>query len=689
MKRYTLLFVYVTISVLLSAREPIKVACVGNSITYGLNLKDRDYNSYPSQLQRLLGDNYLVANFGKSGTTLLSKGHHPYVKEPEYQEAKQFAGDIIVIHLGINDTDPRNWPNYRDDFVKDYLQLIKDLKGTKSNARIIIARLSPISSRHKRFISGTRDWQGQIQQQIENVVKICGAEMIDFHEPLYHYPNFFPDGLHPNAEGAEILAKTVYSAITGDYGGLQIPSVFTDNMVLQRNQEIAISGIANADEEVSVSINHTKSKGRAGKDGRWTVHLKPLQAGGPYELTFSAKSKKLSFKNVMVGEVWLCSGQSNMEFMMWQAATGKRDIPKANDKDLRLFDMKGRWRPSYTEWNKGILDSLNHLNYYQTTLWKAATPECVNDFSAIAYYFGKALRDSLKVPVGLICNAVGGSPTEAWIDRNTLEYSFPAILNDWIHNDFVQDWVRERALYNTKQSEDLLQRHPYEPCYLFETGIQPLGKFPIKGVLWYQGESNAHNKEAHEQLFTLLVKGWRRYWGNESLPFYFVQLSSMNRPSWTWFRDSQRRLADALPFVEMVVSSDIGDSTNVHPTHKQKIGERLSRQVLYHDYNYHLIPSGPIVKNAIFENGFVRIDFKYGQGLHAADGNHIVGFEIAENDGIYLSAEVEIHDGYLILHNKNVPNPHYVRYGWRPYTEANLVNGENLPASTFRLSDQE
>lgn len=351
--------------------------------------------------------------------------------------------------------------------------------------------------------------------------------------------------------------------------------------------------------------------------------------------------------------------------------------------------MKGRWRPSYTEWGKDILDSLNHLNYYQTAHWKEATPESVHDFSAIAYYFGKSLRDSLKVPVGLICNAVGGSPTEAWVDRNTLEYYFPAILNDWTHNDFVQDWVRERALYNTKQSEDPLQRHPYEPCYLFETGIQPLGNYPIKGVLWYQGESNAHNWEAHEQLFTLLVKGWRRYWGKESLPFYFVQLSSINRPSWTWFRDSQRRLADKLPFVEMVVSSDIGDSTNIHPTRKQEIGERLLRQVLFHEYNHQIIPSGPVVKNAVFGKGSVKIDFKYGQGLHAANGNRVVGFEIAEVEGLYSSAEVEIHDGYLILRNRNVPKPHYVRYGWRPYTEANLVNGENLPASTFRISDQE
>ena len=137
----------------------------------------------------------------------------------------------------------------------------------------------------------------------------------------------------------------------------------------------------------------------------------------------------------------------------------------------------------------------------------------------MAYYFGKKLQDSLQVPVGLICNAIGGSPTEAWIDRSTLEYRFPAILRNWMQNDFIQDWVRGRAALNVKKSTDKLQRHPYEPCYLYESGILPLQQFPIKGIIWYQGESNAHNREAHEKLFKLLVDSWRKNWEDNELPF--------------------------------------------------------------------------------------------------------------------------------------------------------------------------
>ena len=687
MKKILLVFIFSTVSVLLFAKKTIKVACVGNSITYGLKLENREKQSYPAQLQQLLGSDYLVGNFGKSGTTLLSKGHHPYIKEVEYQNALDFAGDIVVIHLGINDTDPRNWPNYRDDFVNDYLQMISRFKHANPKARFILARLSPISSRHKRFLSGTRDWLGQIQDHIETVAKLSGAQLIDFHEALYRYPNYFPDGLHPNVEGASILAHTVYSAITGDYGGLQLSKTFSDNMVLQRDQELTISGKADAGEEVNICIGNQKTTCITGLDGHWTAHLLPLPAGGPYTISFSTRNKTILLKNIMIGDVWLCSGQSNMEFMMWQSDTGIKDIPKSSDKELRLFDMKGNWRPSYVQWKTEVLDSLNHLKFFNDTNWQMATPESVKDFSAIAYYFGQILRDSLKVPIGLICNAIGGSPAEAWVDRESLEYQFPAILNDWMHNDFVQDWVREKALYNISNSNDPLQRHPYEPCYLFETGIIPLEKFPIKGVLWYQGESNTHNYEAHERLFTLLVNGWRKYWGNNRMPFYFVQLSSIDRPSWTWFRDSQRKLSETIPDVKMVVSSDKGDSTNVHPQHKHVIAERLSKQVLCHEYHFDIIPSGPIVKSLQSGVGYVNVFFDYGNDLHASSGDHIVGFEIAEHEGVFYPAEVEIHDGYVTLKNKNVQYPHIVRYGWKPFTRANLVNGANLPASTFRFSD--
>ena len=372
------------------------------------------------------------------------------------------------------------------------------------------------------------------------------------------------------------------------------------------------------------------------------------------------------------------------EFLGW-SKTAKRDIPQAANDQIRLFDMKARWRTDAVEWDESVLDSLNHLQYYKDTEWTVCSPATAGSFSAVAYYFGKMLQDSLKVPVGLICNAIGGSPTEAWVDRNTLEYKFPAILRNWTQNDFIQDWVRGRAALNVKKADSKQQRHPYEPCYLYEAGIRPLEQYPIKGIIWYQGESNAHNREAHEKLFKLLVESWRKNWENKDLPFYYVQLSSINRPSWPWFRDSQRRMMYEIPNTGMAVSSDLGDSLDVHPKHKQPVGERLAHWALNQTYGKkNVTPSGPMFRNVEFRDGAAYVSFDCAEGMHASDGKPLQTFEVAETEDIYYPATAKIVGNQIKVYSKEVKNPLHGRYGWQPFTRANLVNGDGLPASTFR-----
>ena len=665
-------------------RKPIKVACVGNSITYGYGIENREQNSYPSVLQRLLGKGYKVENFGHSGATLLSKGHRPYIQQEEYKKALAFAGDIVVIHLGINDTDPRNWPNHRNDFVKDYLTLISSFKKANSKARIVIARMSPLSHRHPRFESGTRDWHAEIQQAIALVAQQTNAQLIDFHEPLYHFPQMLPDAVHPNAQGAAILAQVVYGAITGDYGGLQLPEIYSDNMVLQHGQSLPLHGIANAGTKITVTIGNQQLNTTADSNGKWQVTLAPLAAKETYTLQITAGKEKRVFKNVVAGEVWLCSGQSNMEFEMFQASTGERDIPQAENPNIRLFDMEARWRTDNANaWELSALDSINQLQYYKPAQWEVCSPKTVRAFSAVAYYFGRRLQKELNMPIGLICNAVGGSPTEAWIDRRTLEYDFPRILNNWRENDFIMDWVRQRAGENIAKATDKLQRHPYEPAYLFEAGILPLAQYPIKGVIWYQGESNAHNKEAHSKLFPLLVKSWRTEFGNSQLPFYYVQLSSINRPSWGWFRESQRRLMKVVPHSGMAVSYDYGHPTDVHPKNKQPIGERLAQWALGDTYGKKVLPSGPLFRSATFNGKVATVTFDYAQGMHSADGKTLRGFELSNGNGIFYPATAEVVGEEVKVTSEEVSNPKAVRYGFSPVTDGNLVNKANLPASTF------
>lgn len=664
--------------------RPVKVACVGNSITYGYTIENREQNAYPSQLQRMLGEGYEVGNFGKSGATLLNNGHRPYMRQEEYKQALAFAGDIVVIHLGVNDTDPRNWPNYRDFFVRDYLELIDSFRKVNAKARFLVARMTPLSDRHPRFESGTRDWHEEIQRAIETAAKVSGAQLIDFFEPLYPYHYILHDAVHPDREGAEMLAKIVYSSITGDFGGLRMPMIYSDNMVLQRERPLPISGTADAGEKITVTIGKQKHKAVTADNGKWSVTLQPLKTGEIYTLTAASSKKKLTYKNVAAGEVWLCSGQSNMEFRLNQSATGKTDIPQTQNPDIRLFDMKARWRTDDITWSASALDSVNHLHYLTQPEWQLSTPETAARFSAVAYYFGQMLQDSLKVPVGLICNAVGGSNTESWVNRRSLEYNFPAILRDWTNNDFIQDWARGRAKKNMGENAPKLQRHPYEPTYLFEAGIRPLEKFPVCGAIWYQGESNAHNKEAHAKLFKLLVESWRDNWNNAQMPFFFVQLSSINRPSWTWFRDSQRRLQAEIPHTGMAVSSDVGDSLDVHPTKKKEVGERLARLALNETYGMkNVVPSGPLFRSAEFRNGAAYVSFDHSQGMKSSDGSPIIAFEVAEFPGLFYPASAVVEGNRIKASSPEVKNPKYVRYGWQPFTRANLVNAAELPASTF------
>lgn len=677
--------IFIFAAVQMSYARPVKVACVGNSITYGFLVPEREKKAYPSRLQGMLGDGYEVRNFGKSGATLLEKGHRPYVAQQEYRDALAFCPDIVVIHLGVNDTDPRNWPNYKDEFEGDYLRLITSFRNVNPDVRVILARLSPLNAKHKRFKSGTRDWRIEIQGAIERVAKESGAELIDFDEPLRDRQNLLPDGIHPDAKGAELIAKTVYGGITGDYGGLQMPEIYTNGMVLQRDRYLKIRGRADAGASVRLSIAGQDYRASADNRGDWSVVIRPLLASGnPYEMTVSDGGKTLRFEDILAGEVWLASGQSNMEFPLRSATGAERDIADACDSNLRFYDMKPIKYTENVRWEDSALDSIDALHYYKKCKWEQATPKTASGFSAVAYYFGKMLRDSLDVPVGIISNAIGGSSIESWIDVNALEADLPEILLDWRKNDYVQPWAQGRAAKNTGTEKP--HRHPYEPGYLFATGIRPLCHYPIAGVIWYQGESNAHNIEVHEHLFPLFVDSWRNYFEDKDMPVYFAQLSSLSRPSWPQFRDSQRRMAIAGRNMGMAVTSDVGDSLDVHPRNKKPVGQRLARLALHGAYGMaHVVPSGPVAVSAVSEKGAIFVNMEYGEGMHASDGGSIRSFEVAETDGIYFPAEAEVIGNKIKIYNMTVKKPRFVRYGWQPFTRANLVNASGLPASTFKL----
>ena len=372
MKRLLLSFLLLFLLLPLSARRIIKVACVGNSITYGTGVANREQKAYPVVLQRLLGKGYQVENFGKPGATLLRRGHRPYFAQPEFRAALQFRPDIAVIHLGINDTDPRNWPNYRDEFIPDYLALIDSLRAVNPHVRILVARLTPIGVDHPRFDSGTRKWREEISQAVQQVAEIARVEWIDFYAPLVPHPDWLPDAVHPDARGAEVLAKVAYAGITGRYGGLQLPPVFADNMVLQRNIPFYLKGKADAGETVVVRLGGKElASGVTNARGVWNVRIPALTAVDSTTLIVSTARRTLTYRNVAVGEVWLCSGQSNMAFKLRQAADASRDIARRPIEDCASIICNHVGKP--TTWS-GIVRPSTPCRACNTTVLRSGWP---------------------------------------------------------------------------------------------------------------------------------------------------------------------------------------------------------------------------------------------------------------------------------------------------------------------------
>lgn len=664
-----------------ASRAQVKVACLGNSITYGATLESPATQSYPSQLAGMLGDGYEVRNFGHSGAAVLRKGHHPYTESPEFAAALNYKPDIAVLHLGVNDTDPRSWPNHSYEFTADYMYIINRLREVNPDVRILISRLSPLRASHPRFRSGTRIWRLEAQNLIERVAQEADVELIDFNAPLVNRQNLLPDGIHPNIEGSRLLAREAYRGITGHYGPLRMPAVYSSGMVLPHSRYLTLEGTTEAHSPVSLSIDGHTYRTVASNRGEWSVTIPPLTPGKEYGITVTDGSDIIRLDRVLAGVVFIASGQSNMAFTLGEDINGRTAISNCADSLLRFYTMQPRFATYDLAWSKSEVDSVNNLDYFKPAHWQAVNPANAAPVSAVAYYFAKELRDSLKIPVGIIQNAVGGATMGSWVDINTLEQEMPEILLSWHTNDYVQPWAQQRAIRNSGPKG----RHPYEPSYLFSAGVTPLGHYPVDGVIWYQGESNAHNIELHSDLFKAMAGSWRKYFRNPRLPIYFAQLSSLNRPSWPTFRNSQRILAKEVAYSGMAVTHDCGDSLDVHPRRKQPVGHRMALLALNHSFGHNITSSGPEPVKAEIVDGGVQLTFNNAEGLTVASGSEPITFEVAGYNKLFSPAKAKIINDKIILYDMDTPNPRFVRYGWQPFTRANLINADSIPASTFEI----
>jgi len=697
MRRSTLLLLlwsFLALMPSLSAQR-VRVACIGNSVTYGYGLEDPAVQSYPTILGRLLGEGYEVRNFGHSGSTLLRDGHNPYVKTKEYAAALDFKPDVAVIHLGLNDTDPRNFPHYRDRFVADYCALIDTLRSVNPAMDIRICSMTPIFPCHSRYISSTHDWYRILQGLIPRVAEARQTGFIDLYEAFRHRPDLItdPPTLHPNARGARHLAETVFRSLTGNYGGLSLDGAWQPHMVLRRGATHTITGHADRGDRITLRWRGERYLSvPVGNDGKWSITFPAGEATGePQVLSVEGKEKKITLPDLLVGEVWLVSGQSNMAFSLKDATGGSDYAATRHPRQgtLRLLRLRPFAETDSRPWNEEALLRANELDFYYGE-WKAVSTETALDFSAVGYAFASQMASKLDVPVGVIEIDNGGTPLTSWVSRDLLEDDprFAKVFDHWRVNDYTMRWCRERMETNLQLTKDPFQRHSYDPSFNEETGYRLIYGQSLSGVLWYQGESDAENAEQYGLLFPHFVRDLRRHFGAD-LPVLTVQLSNLDRPSWGRFRDLQRRMAEEMKGVSLVTSYDLGERGDVHYHDKTPLGERAARLALQTVYGLRTGAEATAARPLRIEacaDGW-RLSLDAGEGtLETSDGTEVRGLLGETLDGQWIPLRGEI-DGA----NLRIKRPEgslrivSIAYAFTGWTDANLHTAGGQPVPTFIL----
>lgn len=458
-------------------------------------------------------------------------------------------------------------------------------------------------------------------------------------------------------------------------------ALFSDHMVIQRDMAAPVWGTAEPGQEVTVSIAGQTKKAVTGPDGKWQVKLDPLPAGGPHELSIG----QVALKNVLVGEVWVCSGQSNMEWSVRSSANPEAEIAGANYPKIRLFTAPRR--------------SIDTPQKDVNGAWKPCSPETIAGFSAVAYFFGRELWKTLEVPVGLIHSSWGGTAAELWTRRGVLEADadFKGLLDAYDKRREAHASALERhkeAAQKAKAEGKPAPKAPpgpgLAPSSLYNGMIAPLIPYAIRGAIWYQGESNASRARQYQKLFPAMIKNWREDWGQGDFPFLFVQLANFmarkpdpSESAWAELREAQLRTL-SVPKTGMAVIVDIGDAKDIHPKNKQDVGRRLALAAQAVAYGRDVVSSGPIFDSMNVEGDRVRLTFKHVGGGLVARGEKLTGFAIAGADKKFAWADAKIDGSHVIVWSDKVPQPAAVRYAWADNPECNLYNKEGLPASPFR-----
>lgn len=444
-----------------------------------------------------------------------------------------------------------------------------------------------------------------------------------------------------------------------------LPAIFGNNMVLQQKTDAAIWGKASPGNsvEVTTSWDHNSYTTEAGADGKWKIRVKTPAAGGPYEISIS-DGEMLKLSNVLIGEVWVFSGQSNMQMPMKgyhnEPVSGSNEaIATSKNENIRLFTVS----------REKSLEPLDDL----TGQWQECLPGNVAEFSATAYFYGRLVQQVLGVPVGLINSSWGGTRIEPWISEMGIK-------------EF--DWV---TLPDKNQTGDFSQQ---TPTVLFNAMIRPLTGFAVKGALWYQGESNRNEPDRYAELMPGLIENWRAEWGLEEMPFYYVQIAPFDYGTFglnsALLREAQLKASTMLPYTGMACLMDAGEKDCIHPADKKSAGERLAYLALAKTYDESgFAYSGPVLDEISIEGNMVKLTFNHAENGLTTFGKELRNFKIAGENRRFYEAKAFITRQGITLFAPQVPNPVAVRYAFDDFVQGELYNTEGLPASSFRTDTWE
>ncbi len=512
-----------------------------------------------------------------------------------------------------------------------------------------------------------------------------------------------------------LLALTAFLSLCAAQAEVHLPNIFSSHMVLQRDKPIAIWGWASPGEAITIQLDTTTVTATANATGEWKATLPAMKAGGPYTLTVTG-SNKIQFEDVMIGEVWLCSGQSNMEMGIGMVNDATNEIAAATNAGVRLLMVANRWLPQPQ--TNIVADGINGQ-------WKLCTPKTIAEggwggFSATAYFFARELNAKLGVTVGVIDSTWGGTRIESWTPPEGFA-AVPALQHEYelvqlgdprteVHQQRLQSVITETEKWledarRAKADKTEVPALPVVPAELqfphdlqqdtalYNGMINPLVHYTLRGAIWYQGESNLHDGDLYRSRMKALINGWREIWGQSEFPFFFVQIAPYNYggdpeiigPLW----EAQTAAAQQIPDTGMIVINDIGNTKDIHPKNKQEVARRLSLLALSKTYGQSGLEfSGPTFKAMTIEDDKIRVTFDHADGLASRDGKPLTWFEIIDADeGGFMKAEAKIDGSSIVLSAPEVKHPVAMRFAWNMLAEPNLMNAAGLPCSAFRAGN--